>query len=357
MISAPWIDDREILAVRPGKNLVDPWRPYAFLVEPEYSAAGVVEDVATVFLTNRECPFHCLMCDLWRNTLDTRVPDGAIPAQIDYALERLPPARHIKLYNSANFFDPQAIPRNDWPAIAARLKHFQTVIVENHPRLVTADCRAFQELIGTQLEVALGLETIHPEVLPRLNKHMTLADFESAVQQLRGWDIQTRAFILLRPPYLTEGEGIDWACRSIAYAFDYGIQCCSVIPVRGGNGIMERLQSSGLYEAPSLSALEAVSEFGLRLVNGERSADRERSDKSPLLTNGGQGGLESLPNYTTNRPSQARTASARKRVFVDLWDVERFATCPACGPQRRARLQRMNLSQELEPTMECQQCR
>ena len=44
-------------------------RPYAFFVEEERSASGEVVPVATVFLTNRECPWRCLMCDLWKNTL------------------------------------------------------------------------------------------------------------------------------------------------------------------------------------------------------------------------------------------------------------------------------------------------
>lgn len=56
--------DREILAARPAKNAVDPHTPYAYLVEPECSAGRSVEDVATIFLTNRECPFKCLYCDL-----------------------------------------------------------------------------------------------------------------------------------------------------------------------------------------------------------------------------------------------------------------------------------------------------
>ncbi len=312
MFSAPRISDRDIIAARGEKQPVDPWQPYAYLVEPEHTAAGLVEDVATLFLTNRECPFHCLMCDLWKNTLDTRVPIGAIPAQLDFALQRLPAAQHIKLYNSANFFDPQSIPREDWPAIAERVRSFKTVIVENHPRLCTDDCRIFRDLIGTQLEVALGLETIHPEVLPRLNKQMTTDDFESAVARLRGWNIATRAFILLRPPYLTEEEGIEWACRSIDFAFDSGVNCASVIPVRDGNGIMEQLAAAGLYSPPSLRALEEVLEYGLKRNRG--------------------------------------------RVFVDLWDAERFATCPECGPQRRARLRRMNLSQVSEPQLTCQNC-
>ena len=105
--------ESEVFAARGPKNRVDPQLPWAALVEPERTASGQIVEVATIFLTNRECPFRCLMCDLWKNTTDEPVPAGAIPAQIDHALARLPPAQHIKLYNSGNFFDPLAIPPGD----------------------------------------------------------------------------------------------------------------------------------------------------------------------------------------------------------------------------------------------------
>ena len=128
--------DAWILERRPPRNLVDPMRPYAFLAEEERSRDGEIVSVNTIFLTNRECPWRCVMCDLWQNTLTETVPVGAIPAQIDYALARLPSARHIKLYNSGSFFDPHAIPPADYAPIAARLVSFEHVIVESHPALV-----------------------------------------------------------------------------------------------------------------------------------------------------------------------------------------------------------------------------
>src|SRR5277367_4890983 len=124
-----------ILSRRPERNALDPYQPYAFFVEEEYSAEGEVVPVATVFLTNRECPWRCVMCDLWRNTLTESVPIGAIPDQIDYALARLSNARQIKLYNSGSFFDRRAIPPEDFPAIADRVKSFERLIVESHPAL------------------------------------------------------------------------------------------------------------------------------------------------------------------------------------------------------------------------------
>ena len=127
--------------------------------------AAAVEPVATIFLTNRECPFRCLMCDLWRNTLSETVPLGAIPAQIDHALLKLPPARQLKLYNSGSFFDPQAIPPADYGAIAQRANRFERLIVENHPALTGDACLRFRDLLSGKLEIAMGLETAHPEVL------------------------------------------------------------------------------------------------------------------------------------------------------------------------------------------------
>lgn len=299
----------QLLAARPPKNAVDPFRPFAYFVEPERTASGRVEDVATIFLSNRECPFRCLMCDLWKNTTDDPVPHGAIPAQIDFALSRLPPVRHVKLYNSGNFFDAQAIPPSDHSAIAARMRDFETVIVENHPKLCTESCLRFRDAVQTNLEIALGLETIHPEVLPALNKQMTLDDFDRAVRFLTVEGIAVRAFILLRPPFLSEEDGIVWAIRSIEHSFFVGVGCCVVIPTRAGNGIMEQLQREGLFAPPSLRSLEEVLQSGIRLGKG--------------------------------------------RVFADLWDAERFCPCPRCGPQRMDRLGRMNLTQTVLPTVNC----
>lgn len=302
-------DDGRILSLRPAKNPVDPARPYAFLVEPERTRAGTVEDMAVVFLANRECPFRCLMCDLWKNTTDTRVPDGAIAGQIEYALARLPAVRHIKLYNAGNFFDAQAVPPADWARIAEVLRPLQTVIVESHPRLIGPSCVAWRDMLRPTLQVAMGLETVHPEVLARLNKRMSLADFEQAVRFLADQDIAVRAFILVRPPFLDEAEGVHWAKESVRYAFDVGVECCVVIPTRAGNGALEELEREGQFTPPRLESLEAVHDYGIGLKRG--------------------------------------------RVFADLWDVERFSSCPRCGPARVERMRWMNLRQERAAAVVC----
>src|SRR5262249_44296791 len=81
--------DRWVLAQRSERNTVDPRRPYAFFREEERTDSGEVVSGAAVFLTNRECPWRCVMCDLWKNTLTEVAPSGAIPEQIDFALREL----------------------------------------------------------------------------------------------------------------------------------------------------------------------------------------------------------------------------------------------------------------------------
>jgi radical SAM enzyme (TIGR01210 family) len=231
--------------MRGPKSRVDPFRPYAVSVEPEPTRAGAVEDVLTVFITNRECPFRCVMCDLWRHTTDEPVPAGAVAGQVAWALERHPGVRHVKLYNAGNFFDPRAIPPEDVPAIAARLRGARTVIVECHPRLVGPRCLELARSLDGELQVAMGLETIDPAVLPRLNKRMTLEHFARATALLRDHGVAVRAFILLRAPFQSEEAGADWAQRSIEWAFDAGVECCVVIPTRTGTARWSGSRSGG----------------------------------------------------------------------------------------------------------------
>jgi radical SAM enzyme (TIGR01210 family) len=304
------ITDSWIVQQRGRRNAVDPALPYAHMVELERTRDGRVEDVATIFITNKECPFRCLMCDLWRNTTTAPVPDGSVAGQIEWALGLLPRAQHVKLYNAGSFFDKQAVPRADWPQIAKLLSPFRTVTVESHPKLVDRACDEFAQMLQAQLEVAMGLETVDPAVLPRLNKRMTLADFERAADYLIQRRVNVRAFILLRTPFQTERQGVEWAKRSIDYAFSVGVECCVVIPTRSGNGAMDRLHESGLFEPPRVENLEEVLDYGIGLGRG--------------------------------------------RVFADLWDIERFFACPRCGPLRRDRLHRANLSQRILPPVECQ---
>src|SRR5688572_19622374 len=217
------IADKWVLKQRGPKAALDPMRAYAAVFEEEPDAAGVLAPTAVIFLTNRECPFRCVMCDLWRNTLDETVPAGAIATQIRAALQQLPPARHIKLYNAGSFFDPAAIPPSEDDSVAELVSGFDRVIVEAHPAFLTGvygeRCLRFRDRLrdffrlkaeGPRLEVAIGIETAHAPTLNRLNKRMTIDSFRRAAGFLAENDIDLRVFILLNPPFLHGDDAVDW---------------------------------------------------------------------------------------------------------------------------------------------------
>lgn len=297
-----FINKKWILNHRGTKNPVDWQKPYAWNIEPEITRKGNIEDTGTIFLTNKECPYHCLMCDLWKNTTDESVPLGAIPAQIKYALKRMPKVKNLKLYNNGSFFDPGAIPRNDYFRIAKLLKDFETIIVESHPSFINERVLAFRNILQPELQLAIGLETIHPEILPLLNKQMRIDDFQKSVAFLNIHSISSRAFILHQLPFISLKEGIIWTKKSIDFAFNTGVECCILIPLRAGNGAMDALEQKGDFKMPTIASLKKVLKYGIGLNKG--------------------------------------------RVFADLWDLNMF-TKDKKNTQLYKHLNQMNLTQKV----------
>jgi archaeosine synthase beta-subunit len=293
--------------------------PHACFSEHERSESGELVPTATILLKNRRCPWRCVYCDLWKDALEYTVPAGAIPAQIDFALKEMAGARttprQIKLYNAGSFFDRAAIPPEDFPAIAARVRGFDRVIVECHPALVGEPALWFRDLLmqgasGPTLEVAMGLEIADAAILRRLNKRMTMAMFARAADFLRVNGIAMRAFVIIKPPFVTsEAAAVEFAARSVEFALDCGATAVSLIPARFGTEELNVLADAGQFAPPKFSTIESAHEAGLQLQRG--------------------------------------------RVFVDLWDIELFADCPKCRGARRQRLAHINEHQMMEPRVRC----
>jgi radical SAM enzyme (TIGR01210 family) len=304
-----------VRSLRAAKRRIDPWEPLGHLWEDERTPEGGLLRTLTVFLAGAECPFTCVFCDLWRETLDGPTPSGALSAQIRKVLAAagdLPRPAALKLYNASNFFEPRAVPAEDLAQLADLLAPFCRVTVECHPRLIDGRCLSFAQRLDGSLEVAMGLETIHPQALPRLNKGMTLEDFDRAAEVLERAGIAMRAFVLVSPPFVPADEAVEWAVRSAEHAFSRGAERVSLIPVREGNGALEALRRTGDFTPPRLEQLEDALDRCLALEAGI--------------------------------------------VTADLWDARRFASCPECADERLDRLDRINRTGRAAPRAGCAAC-
>jgi archaeosine synthase beta-subunit len=315
---SPSATDQRIRRLRGPKPKVDPWKAHGTAVDEERRPDGVVERALTVFLAGAECPFTCSFCDLWRYTIDGPTPAGALPRQIDETLASLDVASvaRIKLYNASNFFDRRAVPPEDLPRIADSCGRFRGVTVESHARTIDREATVFARRLesagGGRLEVAIGLETIHPHACADLNKRLDRDRFDRATSFLTEHRIDLRVFVLLGVPGIPAAESIDWTVRSAEHAARQGAALVSIIPLRGGNGEMERLAALGLFVPPTLRELESA-------------LDRCVGWKNTVVT-------------------------------ADLWDVERLEACPACCEQRVERLRRLNITDCAEPPVQCVAC-
>jgi uncharacterized Fe-S cluster-containing MiaB family protein len=213
--------DRWIVARRGARRALDPLDAYGAFVEDERTETGETVPVATLLLTNRECPWRCVMCDLWKSTLERDTPPGAIPRQIERALARLPPARRIKLYNAGSLFDPRAVPPADDAAIARLVRGFDRVIVESHPALVAGRCLEMQERLGGRLEVAMGLETsTRRPAAPEQGDDAR--GLRRGGRRLESAGIAMRAFVLAGLPWVAGAGAARVDVGAIARAFDAG---------------------------------------------------------------------------------------------------------------------------------------
>jgi archaeosine synthase beta-subunit len=296
------------------------------LLEEERRPDAKIERALTVFLAGAECPFTCSFCDLWRWTIDGPTSPGALTRQLESVLQREVPGDavspfatfdhpvpdRLKLYNASNFFDQRAVPSEDLLGIAKLAAPFAAVTVESHANTIGPATLAFARQITGRLEVAVGLETIHPVAAAQLNKHLDLARFDASARFLSENGVDLRVFVLLGAPYVGADESVAWTVRAVEYAVERGASIVSIIPVRGGNGEMERLQALGQFTPPTLSHLEDA--------------------------------LDDCLQFTSSV------------VTADLWDVERLAACERCGSERIARLRRLNVTGRAEPRIACTTC-
>lgn len=313
---SPSAVDRRIRRLRLPKPAVDPYRAHGSVLETERRPTGRMERALTVFLAGAECPFTCSFCDLWRWTVDGPTPAGALPTQLEEVLrsaeEAAPRADRLKLYNASNFFDPRAVPDADRPRLAELAAPFGGVTVESHARTIGPSTLELARRLTGRLEVAMGLETVHPVAAAHLNKRLDLGLFERAARYLTDHDIDVRVFVLLGAPYVPAEESVEWTLRAVEHAARCGASVVSIIPVRGGNGEMERLAQLGAFTPPTLSQLETA-------------LDRCLPMSGCVVT-------------------------------ADLWDVEGLPACGECRAERVARLRRLNEHGRPEPRHTCPTC-
>jgi archaeosine synthase beta-subunit len=173
----------------------------------------------------------------------------------------------VKFYTSGSFLDDREVdPASRRAFLAAFAGRARRVLFETLPEFAQpATLEPLRAAFPGEIEVALGLESTQPVVLQRfINKGAPPSEYLAAADRVRGLGLKAKAYLLLKPPYLTEGESIEDVVRSVGIAAPH-FDAISINPVHIQNGtVVEWLYRRGRYRPPWLwSLVEAMARGAL----------------------------------------------------------------------------------------------
>ncbi|MBI4954454.1 MAG: hypothetical protein HY908_20685 [Myxococcales bacterium] len=215
----------------------------------------------------------CTMCGFAEmSTKGERVPPEDLVAQLDSVLDApgaLDGVGEVDLYNSGSFFADQEIPPEVRAHVLGRLGRstVRRVLVEARPEHVKAhDLAAARAALGDrELEVGIGLESADDHVREVLiHKGFGRADFERAARVLGEAGARLLAYLIIKPPGLSEAEAVEDAVASARYVFEVAARTrvrarAAYQPTFVARGaLVEREFQAGRYQPPSLWSVVAI---------------------------------------------------------------------------------------------------
>ncbi|MGC1122523.1 MAG: archaeosine biosynthesis radical SAM protein RaSEA [Candidatus Methanofastidiosia archaeon] len=200
-----------------------------------------------VVLPTKGCSWNkCHMCSYALDSEDTDFLPEFI-ALMDQDFQK------IKIFTSGSFLDTRELPeltRNKILDIVKK-KKVRELTIETRPEFAEEACliQDYLKEDNITLEVAIGLESSNDRILKYcINKGFTFKDFVKAVTALEG--MKTKAYLLIKPPFLTEYEAIEDAVKSAEDVADM-VDVISFNPVAiHKKTLVEYLWRTGNYSPP-----------------------------------------------------------------------------------------------------------
>jgi len=215
----------------------------------------------TMILRTVGCRWNrCTMCGYASEGAPAAVDD--LVAQFKRAMQRSSSeVQMVKIYTSGSFLDPLEMPKKARDEILQRLEasDIKRLVIESRPEYIDAE-RVEVCLSRLDTEFAIGLETSNDLIRQHIiRKGFGFADFVAASEVIHGQGGRVKAYILQKPPLLSEGEALRDAMASTRMARDFAdvlsLNLCNV----QRNTQVERMWERGEYRPPWLwSALEVL---------------------------------------------------------------------------------------------------
>lgn len=242
------------------QKITDPSRPVAVWSSKDLLDGKPVRSL-TVILRTVGCRWRrCTMCGYASEGAPATAKD--LLDQFELATKRLSSEdRVVKIYTSGSFLDPLEMPVEARTEILEILKNLgiEKLVIETRPEYVSP--KSVEECVSRiRTEFAVGLETANDLIRHEIiHKGFTFKEFVDAAKTIHDHGGTVKAYLLLKPPFLSEGAAIRDAISSAKAASKHSdILSLNLSNIQRGTP-MERLWERGGYRPPWLwSAVEVL---------------------------------------------------------------------------------------------------
>ncbi|HWQ18842.1 MAG TPA: archaeosine biosynthesis radical SAM protein RaSEA [Methanotrichaceae archaeon] len=215
----------------------------------------------TVILRTVGCSWRrCIMCGYAAEGAPATAQDLLV--QFDDALGRLSAEDEVvKIYTSGSFLDPNEVPLEARDGILGILQErsIKKLVIESRPEYITPE-RVSDCLSRIRTEFAIGLETASDLIRQYIiRKGFSFQDFVAASEIVHQEGGLVKAYLLLKPPFLSEGAAIRDALSSAREAARHSdMLSLNLCNIQRGTPL-ERMWERGEYRPPWLwSAVEVL---------------------------------------------------------------------------------------------------
>ena len=171
----------------------------------------------------------------------------------------------VKIYTSGSFLDFDEIPLEARDHILSEIANdsrIKEVVLESRPEYVQdSNLQDVRSMLGDRtIELAMGLESSSDLVRSLcINKNFDFTAFKDAVELGTKYNMGTRAYVLLKPLFLTERDAIIDAKNTIIDAINAGVTTISLNPVNvQRNTLVETLWKRQNFRPPWLWSVVEV---------------------------------------------------------------------------------------------------
>ncbi|MCL9816486.1 archaeosine biosynthesis radical SAM protein RaSEA [Natronocalculus amylovorans] len=242
----------------------DPHQPTRVWIDEDNTPNGVYQSL-TIILNTGGCRWAraggCTMCGYVAESVEGgTVAHDALMDQIDVCLEHEAENTDeecglIKIYTSGSFLDEREVPAETRAAIAETFSDRERMVVESLPDFVSEAKLADFTQHDIDTDVAVGLETATDRVRHDcVNKYFDFSDFEAACAEADAAGAGVKAYLLMKPPFLSEPEALEDMISSIKRCAD--VSGCHTVSMNPCNvqryTMVDELFFRGGYRPPWL---------------------------------------------------------------------------------------------------------